>query len=473
MKNVVLILIASFFVFAGSTQTVFSQSVQVIRPRIASTTAPNAQSLPTPQQSPTPTTARPSASPTPTPSSSAPRVVIVPSAPSSNNSTAPQSAPKNSSAPISPAGTTTVIMPSSMPTSSTPIIATVPYPLPTTVLGLGEVRARLTEAKRFLQSRPVSTALTEADSWSPVTAIVTISAFEPKNNLVHTINLPKTTFLKVNLDSYLFTSLGKQIRLRTVRANGVNTAVMIVDQNNQAFIPLAVQYPIEKNGKFYEMAYYTSAHPALLSPEIARAGQIYSRTTLETALKNLRARGRFISPAVIAEAEKLCIVEHVDHQRFLTENRANLYNEIFTLFALNEGNTYRYAVSSAGAGGLVQMIPATYRMVRAQNPDLLLIPDFVEGMRNHVNAMQAMLLYMQSSYNDLLANETITQALADRTATDAELMAAGYNSNPARLPLYIRRGGSNWRNLIPKETRMYLQIQSSIESTITPLPAVK
>ena len=32
------------------------------------------------------------------------------------------------------------------------------------------------------------------------------------------------------------------------------------------------------------------------------------------------------------------------------------------------------------------MIPSTYRMIRAQYPNAGLMPDFVEGMRNHVNA---------------------------------------------------------------------------------------
>jgi len=57
----------------------------------------------------------------------------------------------------------------------------------------------------------------------------------------------------------------------------------------------------------------------------------------------------------------------------------------------------------------------------------------------------------------------VLNALTDKTATRAELMAAGYNSNPARLPLYLRRGGTSWRVLIPRETQMYLQIYSSVE----------
>jgi hypothetical protein len=43
-------------------------------------------------------------------------------------------------------------------------------------------------------------------------------------------------------------------------------------------------------------------------------------------------------------------------------------------------------------------------------------------------------------------------------------MAAGYNSNAAKLPGYIRRAGAGWRSLIPRETQMYLQIYQSFDS---------
>ena len=337
---------------------------------------------------------------------------------------------------------------------------------------MAEFRTHLAEAKRFFQTRPVQTALTENGGFL-TTEIVTLAALDPKTKAMHTISLPKTTFLSIGFDSYFTSSLGKLVRVRTLRANGVNTAVTIYDNMGQPLVPLVVQYPIERGGRFAEMAYYTSAHPALLSPEITRAGQLYIRTVFEAGLKRLRERGKYISPQVIAAAEDLALIEHVDHQRFLTESRSALYDEIYTLFALNEGGTYRYAVSSAGAGGLVQMIPATYRMVKSQHPTVPLTYDFVEGMRDHINAVQAMLLYMQDTWNDLSANDTIYQAVQNGIATEAELMAAGYNSNPARLPAYVRRGGSNWRNLIPRETQMYLQIQRSVQTTIQKLPPIK
>jgi hypothetical protein len=47
------------------------------------------------------------------------------------------------------------------------------------------------------------------------------------------------------------------------------------------------------------------------------------------------------------------------------------------------------------------------------------------------------------------------------------LLAAGYNSNPARLPLYLKNGGTNWRTLIPAETQMYLSIYSEVDRNIS------
>jgi hypothetical protein len=252
-----------------------------------------------------------------------------------------------------------------------------------------------------------------------------------------------------------------------VRPNGVNTAVTIFETTtNRSFVPLLVEYPIERNGYLREMAYYTSAHPALLSADVVNAGKSYVHTMLELAAKRLRDKGIFISPQILDVAERLLIVEHVDHTRFLRENRLALYEEIFSLYALNELNTYRYSVSIAGAGGMVQMIPSTYQMIRRLHPGAGLNPDFVLGMRNHGNALEAMLLYMYDVWNTLNSDPDVTFALGAKWATVADLMAAGYNSNPARLPLYIRRAGASWRTLIPAETQMYLQIYRSVESFI-------
>ena len=254
--------------------------------------------------------------------------------------------------------------------------------------------------------------------------------------------------------------------LRVLRANGVNTAVTAFDSRGQALTPLVVEFPIEKGGVFKEMAYYTSAHPALLSSELTRSGQSYVRSMIDLAAKRLRDKGAFIAPNIVDVAERLCLVEHVDHDRFRNENRKALFDEIYSLYALNELDTYRYSVSVAGAGGMVQMIPWAYNLERQRHPGVGLMPDFVAGMRNHANALQAMLLYMQDTWNDLAASEDVKSALEAKIATPTELLAAGYNSNAAKLPLYLRRGGNGWRTLIPRETQMYLQIYIAVDGLV-------
>jgi len=258
--------------------------------------------------------------------------------------------------------------------------------------------------------------------------------------------------------------IGLPVNVRILRANGVNTAVTIFDNKNRSLVPLLVEFPIERRGQFREMAYYTSAHPSLLTPDLTKAGQSYVNSMVDLAAKRLRDKGKPVASNLVEIAKRLCMVEHVDHERFRNENRIALYEEIYSLYALNELDTYRYSVSSAGAGGMVQMIPWTYALMRQRHPGVGLNPDFVLGMRNHGNALEAMLLYMQDTWNDLSASEDVREALSAKYMTIPELMAAGYNSNAAKLPGYIRRAGAGWRTLIPRETQMYLQIYQSFES---------
>lgn len=321
------------------------------------------------------------------------------------------------------------------------------------VLSMKAIGNQVGEAKQLLKSMANATA---SDS-------VTLAALDKADARVHLLPLTKEFFLKRGAEMLINTSQGAQVRVTVVRANGVNTAVQILDTTTgRTLLPLVVQYPILRDGQLREMAYYTSAHPALLSPEVVREGGSYVRTMLERAASRLRAQGKQIDPEIVDIAEHLCIVEHTDHGRFMREDRDALFQEILSLYALNEPDTYRYSVSSAGAGGMVQMIPSTYAMVRRLHSNIDLKDDFVSGMTDHANALEAMLLYMQGTWDDLLRSPDVRDALNSGLATQPELVAAGYNSNPARLPSYLRRGGADWRALIPAETQMYLRIYGAL-----------
>ncbi len=323
-------------------------------------------------------------------------------------------------------------------------------------LSSAQVAEKIADAKQLLRSRAALTSTS-----------VTLAALDQETSQINIFSVPKDSFLIKGAKLTATTQLGRSVLARVISANGVNTAVTITDvANGRQFVPLVVQYPIVKSGNITETAYYTSAHPALLSAEVISAGNSYVTTTLEIAAKHLADNGVSISRDIINIAEHLVIVEHTDHRRFLNEDRTKIYPEILSLYALNQGDTFRYSVSSAGAGGMIQMIPRTYEGIRQQHPAIDLATDFVSGMRNHANALEAMLLYINDTWNYLQKQDEVQNALRNGVANKSELLAAGYNSNPMRLPLYLKNGGAGWRTLIPAETQMYLSIYSSVDSNV-------
>jgi hypothetical protein len=408
-------------------------------------------------------------------------VAGMPASQESPRQSAQQPAP-NTAAPVkvpsvreqTPAGISPGASNGATPAQQQPAVATPPVVTPVPAFALKpappispeKVRARILESQRMLKTRITPTALGQ----TPNLNFVTIAALDHDSSQIHLLTLAKEVFLKKDNEMTVASSLGGFLRVRIVRSNYVNTAVTVSDLTGRQLAPLLVEYPIEKFGRYRETAYYTSAHPALLTPELVKNGQHYVRTMVDLAAKRLKDKGHHMTPEVLDMAERLCLVEHVDHDRFRKESRLAVFNEVYALYALNELDTYRYSVSTAGAGGMVQMIPWTYQMLRQRYPAIGLNPDFVLGMRNHGNALEAMLLYIRDTWSDLLLSQTIAGALASGIATPSDLIAAGYNSNPAKLAGYIRRGGAAWRTLIPRETQMYLQIYQSLES-LTPIKA--
>ncbi len=372
---------------------------------------------------------------------------------------------------------TPISQPTAMPVQ-TPITAGAIVPVPPAKseptyykpLSFREIKKKISEAKRHLSARPIYTAMTDD---SLTNELVRLAFYDYADAKIDYAVMAKDAFLSRDAQMGLTTENGKFVTVRIIRANGVNTPVMITDLENRVQMPLLVQYPVIRNGVYIETAYYISTHAGIVTPEVVSAGRLYVRNTIDAARENLKKKAIFISSEVTDMAERLSVVEHVDHLRFRTESHPVIYNDIFALYALNEGQTYRYSVSSAGAGGMVQMIPSTYRIVRSRYPSVNLMPDFVEGMRNHINASTAMLLYMQMTWDDLVASSTVYNAIENGIATPAELMSAGYNSNPARLAGYIKRGGANWRNLIPRETQIYLQINASMDKYVPVSPRAK
>ncbi len=226
-------------------------------------------------------------------------------------STAPQTQPTRTPAVVStptpvPAPAVVVVpqqqTPPATTTTTTPVPVPALTPAPVAVYAplqparppaAAKVRAHIAEAERALKTRVRPSAL-----GTSALNFVTLAALDTNSGQVHLLTLPKQTFLTKDFETTLTSSLGTLLRVRVVRSNYVNTAVIVADLAGRQLAPLLVEYPIEKFGRLPEMAYYTSAHPALLSPELVKTGQAYVRTMLDLAAKRLKEKGVTISPMI-------------------------------------------------------------------------------------------------------------------------------------------------------------------------------
>ncbi|HEX8686996.1 MAG TPA: hypothetical protein VF654_10855, partial [Pyrinomonadaceae bacterium] len=190
-------------------------------------------------------------SPSPSPAFTRPRVVNAsqqPAAPAPTQTPAariPAAQPTPYAVPSYPA-------PSSQ-TATPPQAAATPAPTPAVPLqpahppSVSKFKERAAEAQRLMKSRLQLTSAT------PNLAFVTVAALEEGSNRIHTLSVPKETFLTRGTDVVLTTAQGLNVRLQVVRPNYVNTAVVVSEAaTGRQLTPLLVEYPLEKFGRFRE-----------------------------------------------------------------------------------------------------------------------------------------------------------------------------------------------------------------------------
>src|SRR5438067_2242468 len=131
-------------------------------------------------------------------------------------------------------------------------------------MSFAQIKSKIAEAKRQMLVHPITTALT--DPVQAVTSLVRIAYYDWRAQQIDYIVISKDAFLTPDVPIIAVSTSGKQIITRTLRANGVNSPVVISDDQGGAQLPLLVQYPVEREHKYYETAYYMSTHPCLVTP---------------------------------------------------------------------------------------------------------------------------------------------------------------------------------------------------------------
>ena len=246
--------------------------------------------------------------------------------------------------------------------------------------------------------------------------------------------------------------------VRYASGNGINTNYDITDP--PGYVALANRFPIFDASSGLATwppseNVYVPYRDTLRTPEIVEAGRQYLSEAVALALEQLRRKGVASASGngLVAdlanpdEMKNIAIIEHIDHSEFRrADDKHGVVNKVFTVLGTNREMAYRFSGSSAGALGLAQFIKSTYAIIHRDYPKAQLIPNFQEGMANHVNAFQAMALYMDVSGATLesYARERIASNPDDLAFALAEMRAAAYNGGAGRVKKTVQLLGPQW-----------------------------
>lgn len=236
--------------------------------------------------------------------------------------------------------------------------------------------------------------------------------------------------------------------------NGVNSRFK-VSKPSGGFV-IALKYlisPTESGSKAsiegsLEEATYVPYSPELNRPEVVAYGASYLNNLIERATYELQLYPSVSEPGkTVVEAIKpalvkaLLLAEHTNGWELMTtEDPRGVIDRVNVLFATNGEVTYRYSGSSAGARGLSQFIPSTYRGLVQRHPRANLEPDFVRGMSDHVNSVKATYLLLDDYINGV--KQRASAGFSSGSAFDYGV--AAYNGGVVRVARAVNTFGPNW-----------------------------
>ncbi len=255
------------------------------------------------------------------------------------------------------------------------------------------------------------------------------------------------------------------------KANGVNTQYEVTHPDG--YIVLALKRLINGRKGGDKDVIYSPYSKQLDVPAIRRQGFEYVKNIIQLARERLANKqvsslafgSRLVVEVVPVDvATVLLLIEHIDPTRFNALPIEQLINEVLTVISLNRERAYTYAVSPAGARGLFQFIPRTYKSIIRQYPQAGLNSNFIAGMNNHINAAAASFLLFDSdlSYTDIEHRNFLIQ---NKDALGYYL-ASAYNGGAYRTVRAIEEHGENWVNYVLPETQVYLKKYKAVANIL-------
>jgi hypothetical protein len=225
------------------------------------------------------------------------------------------------------------------------------------------------------------------------------------------------------------------------RENGINSDIACIQPANGKV--LAVRYPVSnENGRFGSgaaviQAVYTPFSPEIRTQEVVKVGLKVQSEFINKAYDKLKSRdvmSAAFPPSKVTEIipkqilKVLLINEHIDPSLFKSAGLARALSEqVLTIIATNRDRAYAYSISSAGARGLVQMIPSTYAMLLRKYPLSGLNPNYSSGMVDPVNAIMAQILLCDADWQTISNRKQIPKEQI------GPYLAAAYNGGVGRV----------------------------------------
>jgi hypothetical protein len=244
------------------------------------------------------------------------------------------------------------------------------------------------------------------------------------------------------------------VGVKLVKFNGVNSKFQVNMPAGGKIV--ALKYLISKtesgskknieNG--LSEAVYVPYSPDFVQPDVLAYGASYLDGVIAKVTEALKPLPSYsipgktltdaIPPAMI---KALVYAEHTDTTQVLYGNNTQAtIDQLNILFALNESDTYKYSVSTAGARGISQFIPSTYAGLVKRHPEAELIPDFVAGMSDHVNAIKATYLLL----DDYAGAVRVKASNGFAEGRVFEYGAASYNGGTTRVARAVDLFGATW-----------------------------
>jgi hypothetical protein len=236
------------------------------------------------------------------------------------------------------------------------------------------------------------------------------------------------------------------------RENGINSDIACLEPAGGRIV--AVKYPVSNEGNRFGggdaviEAVYTPYSAEIMTEEVIKRGLEVQNSFIEKAYSHLRDRrvlsrafpGRRIVEVIPKQVLRVLLLnEHIDPGEFKSAGLTKpLAERVLTVIGTNGEKAYAYSVSSAGARGLVQMIPSTYSLLLNKYTAAGLKSNFASAMGDPVNAVMAQVLLCDSDWESIRAR---TDLGADRVGP---YLAAAYNGGVGRVLTLLSHESNDW-----------------------------